>query len=131
MVVLPVLTNAHLHLELSALRFRIPPSGKFLLWVRQVIKKRADLTPIEIKESATFALNELLREGIGVIGEVTNSALTVEILSKSPLYGYIFQEIINFKGSSPLSELKDFSPRLRLPIRRTPLIQFLPFFFRL
>ncbi len=114
LVVLPVLTNAHLHLELSALRFRIPPSGKFLFWVRQVIKKRADLTPIEIKESATFALNELLREGIGVIGEVTNSALTVEILSKSPLYGYIFQEIINFKGSSPLSELKDFSPRFKI-----------------
>lgn len=113
-VLMPVLTNAHLHLELSALRFRIPPAGSFLLWVRQVIKKRAALTPLEMKEAANFAINEILREGIGIIGEVTNSALTVEVLLRSPLCGYIFQEIINFKGSSPLKDLKDFSPHFKL-----------------
>ena len=114
-ILMPVLTNAHLHLELSALRFRIPPTGKFILWVRQVIKKRMELSPLEIKESATIAIKELLKEGVGIIGDVGNSALTLEPLSQSPLLGYLFQEIINFKGKKiSLSPLKEFSNRLRL-----------------
>lgn len=115
LVLMPVLTNAHLHLELSALRFRIPPTGKFILWVRQVIKKREELSPIEIKESINFAIKELLREGIGIVGDVGNSALSLDPLLKSPLSGYLFQEIINFKGErASLSSQEDFSGKIKL-----------------
>lgn len=114
-ILMPVLTNAHLHLELSALRFRIPPTGKFILWVRQVIKKRSELSPIEIKESINFAIKELIREGIGIVGDVGNSALSLEPLLQSPLTGYLFQEIINFKGDrASLSSHKEFSGRIKL-----------------
>ncbi len=102
--ILPVFTNSHTHLELSALRFRVPPSGNFVYWVRSVIKKRAQLSPMEIKESVRLALQELLKEGIGVLGEVTNSALSIDVLLLSPLSGYIFQEVINFKGGEKLKE---------------------------
>lgn len=114
LVIMPVLTNAHLHLELSALRFRIPPSGKFIHWVRQLLKKRETLSPLETKESAKIASQELLREGIGIIGEITNSALTIEVLKDLPLCGYIFQEIISFRGNYTLKELRDFSPHIKI-----------------
>lgn len=114
LVIMPVLTNAHMHLELSALRFRVSSTGKFTLWVRQLLKKREELSPIEIKESAQIAANELLREGIGVIGEISNTALTIDILSNLPLSGYIFQEIISFKGNYNLRDLKDPSSHLKI-----------------
>jgi len=115
LLVMPVLTNAHLHLELSPLRYRIPPAGNFLLWVRQVIKKRAQLSPLEMKEGASLAIQELLREGIGLVGDVGNTGLSLEPLLEAPLAGYLFQEIINFRGGKvSLNPLKEFSPHLRL-----------------
>ncbi|MFN3407143.1 MAG: amidohydrolase family protein, partial [Caldimicrobium sp.] len=114
LVIMPVLTNAHIHLELSALRFRVPPAGKFILWVRQLLKKRQELSPLEIKESARIAGLELLREGIGILGEVTNSALTVEVLKELPFCGYIFQEVISFRGIYALRELKEFSSKYKV-----------------
>lgn len=82
--------------------------------MRQLLKKREELSPIEIKESAQIAANELLREGIGVIGEISNTALTIDILSNLPLSGYIFQEIISFKGNYNLRDLKDPSSHLKI-----------------
>ncbi|MFN4197241.1 MAG: amidohydrolase family protein, partial [Caldimicrobium sp.] len=105
---------AHIHLELSALRFRVPPAGKFIFWVRQLLKKRQELSPLEIKESARIASLELLKEGIGILGEVTNSALTVEVLKDLPMCGYIFQEVISFRGNYTLKELKEFSPKYKV-----------------
>ena len=104
-VILPVLVNAHTHLELSALRFRLPPSGSFSFWVRNVIKRKNELSPFEMKESAKFALDEMWKEGIGIIGEISNSAITFEPLCSSSFFGYYFQEVIDFKGIKKLTPL--------------------------
>ncbi|MCS7200025.1 MAG: amidohydrolase family protein [Caldimicrobium sp.] len=114
LVILPSLTNAHIHLELSPLRLRIPPAGRFIYWVRSIIKKRDQLSPLEIYESAKLALQELWREGIGILGEVTNTALTLEVLAHSSFRGYIFQEILTFRGSCALRELQEISPNFRV-----------------
>lgn len=113
-VILPILVNSHVHLELSPLRFRIHPSGKFTLWLRQLLKKRSQLSPIEIRESSKIALRELLNEGTGLVGEVTNTALTLDILKEAPLCAYIFQEILSFQGSPSLKELKDQESCIRI-----------------
>lgn len=114
LIILPPLTNAHVHLELSPLRLRIPPSGKFIHWVRQVIKQKALLSPEEIQKSVRKALQELWQEGVGYLGEITNSALTLEILANSPFRGYIFQEVLNFKESQPLKEIKEYTTNFRI-----------------
>ncbi|MCS7150162.1 MAG: amidohydrolase family protein [Caldimicrobium sp.] len=114
LIVLPTLTNTHLHLELSPLKLRIPTASKFIYWVRSVIKKKAQLSPLEIHESAKWTLRELWFEGIGLIGEVTNSALTLDLLANSPFCGYIFQEVISFRGSHPLRHLQDISSRFKV-----------------
>ncbi len=104
-VIMPALTNAHTHLELSALKYRIPPSGSFILWVRNVIKMREQLTPIEMKESAKLTIEGFWKEGIGIIGDVGNIAITLDLLCQSPFYGYFFQEVLNFQGVYNLKEL--------------------------
>src|SRR5256885_1970985 len=38
--VLPALVNAHAHLELSYLRGRVPPTGRFIDWIRTIIATR-------------------------------------------------------------------------------------------
>ncbi len=104
-VIMPALTNAHTHLELSALKYRISPTGNFILWVRNVIKMREQITPVEMKESAKKTLESLWKQGIGIIGDVGNTAITLDLLCDSPFFGYFFQEILNFQGAYNLKEL--------------------------
>uniref|UniRef100_A0A7V6CDA2 Amidohydrolase-related domain-containing protein n=1 Tax=Thermodesulfobacterium geofontis TaxID=1295609 RepID=A0A7V6CDA2_9BACT len=106
-IILPTLVNAHTHLELSALRSKIsPPSGDFISWVKNVIKLREDLSLVEIKESAKAVLYHFWKEGIGIIGDVGNTAITLDLLCNSAFYGYFFHEVISFKGGYNLKEIQ-------------------------
>lgn len=117
LIIMPCLVNAHTHLELSALRFKILSVGSFVLWVRNVIKKRETLGLAEMKEYARKAMDELWRDGVGVIGDVGNTGITIDLLNNFNFYGYFFNEIINFKGDFSLKdykEKKDFSLKLKI-----------------
>jgi len=112
-VIFPALANVHTHLELSALRFRVLPSGSFVHWLHQLIKKRDSLTPIEITEAARFAIFELWMEGISVVGDVGNTGLTIPLLCESLLRGYYFEEILCFKGKVELKKRQSMDGRIR------------------
>ncbi len=117
LILMPCLVNAHTHLELSALRFKILSTGSFILWIRSVIKKRETLGLTEMKEYAKRAIDELWREGIGIIGDVGNTGLTLELLNNSNFYGYFFKEVINFKGEFTFKQYQEnqfYSPRLKI-----------------
>ncbi len=106
-IILPSLVNAHTHLELSALRFKvILPSDNFISWVKNVIKLKDELTLSEIKEAARLSLHILWKEGVGIVGDVGNTAITLPLLCTSPFYGYFFQEVISFKGGYNLKEIQ-------------------------
>lgn len=106
-VILPALVNAHTHLELSGLRFKVPPPcGDFISWVKSVIKLKQELSLIEIRESAKMTLYHLWNEGVGIIGDVGNTGITFDILDNSPFYGYFFHEVISFKGGYNLKEIQ-------------------------
>jgi cytosine/adenosine deaminase-related metal-dependent hydrolase len=113
LVLFPALANVHTHLELSALRFRILPSGSFINWLHQVIKKRETLTPVEMADSARFALLELWREGISILGDVGNTGITIPVLNESPLRGYFFEEILCFKGKIELKDRQSINGRVK------------------
>src|SRR5271167_4522498 len=46
-LVMPGLVNAHTHIELSALRGRVPAGGGFVTWVQRLIAVRRELQPEE------------------------------------------------------------------------------------
>ena len=92
-VVLPGLVNAHIHLELSALRGRVPGGAGFVPWVEQMIGVRAELHPEEDSEAILRAVEELGAYGTVAVGEVTNSLAAVRALARRGIVGCVFHEV--------------------------------------
>ena len=92
-VLLPGLVNAHTHLELSALRGRVPGGAGFVPWVEHMIGVRAELRPEEDAEAIGKAVDELASYGTVGVGEVTNSLAAVRALARRGFVGCIFHEV--------------------------------------
>jgi cytosine/adenosine deaminase-related metal-dependent hydrolase len=90
---MPGLVNAHTHLELSALRGRVPGGGGFVPWVEQLIGARAELGPEEDATAVERAVDELVACGTVAVGEVTNTLAAVGLLARRGLVGCVFHEV--------------------------------------
>lgn len=97
--VMPALVNAHVHLELSWLRGRVPPAPRFVEWVQTLFAVRGrdpESDRPEVHDAVTTALGELRASGTGAVGDVTNSLVAAPALAASGLRGVIFHELIGF-----------------------------------
>jgi cytosine/adenosine deaminase-related metal-dependent hydrolase len=92
-VVMPGLVNAHTHLELSALRGRVPGGGGFLPWVERLIGARVELGAEEEDDAVVAAVAELRASGTVAVGEVTNSLAAVHPLARAKIEGCVFHEV--------------------------------------
>jgi len=105
---LPAFVNAHTHLELSALKWRLTPSGSFVSWVKNLLRIRGSIRPEEFVKTAQEALKAMWHEGIGLLGDHGNTGLSISLLRESPFTAVFFREVIDFQGKSPLKDyLKD------------------------
>ena len=91
---LPVLVNAHTHLELCALKDKIKYENGFKSWVEKLIELRNSASPETLKTGAIKGLKELAESGCGVVGEISTLGLTCKIMSKSGLAGVWFREFL-------------------------------------
>ena len=68
---LPALVNAHVHLELSWLRGRVPPAPRFVDWVRALFAVRGRSPEAadrpEVHAGVQSALSELRASGTGAV----------------------------------------------------------------
>jgi cytosine/adenosine deaminase-related metal-dependent hydrolase len=96
-ILMPGLVNAHVHLELSALRGETRSGGGFGPWVASMMEKRDRLLPEQDAEAIDAAISELLRSGTVAIGEVTNTLAAVPMLGDAPLLGCVFHEIFGLR----------------------------------
>jgi cytosine/adenosine deaminase-related metal-dependent hydrolase len=92
-VVFPGLVNAHTHLELSAMRSKVPGGRGFLGWVEALVTLRPEVQADEEAEAITAAVDELVRNGTVAVGEVTNSLSAVRTLARRGVAGCIFHEV--------------------------------------
>lgn len=92
-VIMPGLVNAHTHLELSALRGRVPGRDGFIAWVEKLIGARVELGEDEEREAIRDAVRELRDAGTVAVGEVTNSLAAVGALAEAKIAGCIFHEV--------------------------------------
>jgi cytosine/adenosine deaminase-related metal-dependent hydrolase len=101
MAVLPALTNAHTHLELSWMRGRIPRADHFTGWVRTMLRARRDQPPPDdaVIASAEEAIRELRASGTGLVGDVSNTLATVVPLRQSTLGGVVFHELLRLAAA--------------------------------
>ncbi len=102
----PGLINAHCHLELSPLRWRLSPSGSFFKWVKALVEARSRIQPHEWETAVDQASDELLKGGIVAIGDVGNLPIIPEMSQYDwPFQGIHFHEIIAPRDNQPLSIL--------------------------
>ena len=105
---LPVMVNAHTHLELCALKDKVLPEEGFRNWVENLINLRNSAGTENLKTGAINGVKELIESGCGVIGEISTLGLTWEIVSNSSLRGVWFKE---FLGNDSHQDIKCYSEK--------------------
>ncbi len=93
-VILPALINAHTHLELGALKGRLPVDQGFAAWVRHLIDARKKLSRTALKSGISDGIRELLDTGCGTAGEISTLGLSRQPFLQSLLHGVWFREYI-------------------------------------
>jgi len=93
-VIMPVLVNAHTHLELSSLKGQIPFDKGFVHWVRELLCRRAAADRDELVSGIKAGIDELVSSGCAVVGEISTLDLTWQLLSDSEVFGVWFKEYL-------------------------------------
>jgi len=102
--ILPGLVNAHVHLELSYLRDAVQPAQTFIEWIRQVVglrRTQPDPRSRTILDGVERAIAEAHRAGTLLAGDISNTLVTVDALSRSPLSAVVFYELLRFNCPDP------------------------------
>ena len=92
-LVTPGLVNAHTHLELSALRGRVPGGAGFVPWVEGLIAARTETDAEEEAVAVAAAVRDLDAFGTAAVGDVTNSLAAVHELAHAHIAGCVFHEV--------------------------------------
>ncbi len=94
--IIPGLVNAHTHLDLSGARGKIPPTDPehFTDWLMGVIEYRRTRTPEEVQEDIRDGLEECLRAGTTLVGDITVEAASFSLLTNSTLRAVMFWEYV-------------------------------------
>lgn len=112
---MPGLVNAHTHLELSHLRDQIPVSDQFVSWVRGVMaSRRARPNPSadEILDGIRMGIDEAVRCGTVLVGDISNTLVPYAPLADSELAATLFYELIRFNAADPAGLVADACARL-------------------
>jgi cytosine/adenosine deaminase-related metal-dependent hydrolase len=98
-VILPSLVNAHTHLELSYLRGLVPPAPRLVDWVTAMQALRKPAVPPHLEDIETAARAAIMfarASGTGLIGDVGNVLVTVDLLRSAAMPARVFLELIGF-----------------------------------
>jgi cytosine/adenosine deaminase-related metal-dependent hydrolase len=109
-VLTPGLVNAHVHLELSALRGEVPGGAGFVPWVRHMLAARKRLMPESDTEAIEVGVSELLRAGSVAVGEVSNSLASIRPLAGLSLVGRVFHEVFGISTVGARDALEQARP---------------------
>jgi cytosine/adenosine deaminase-related metal-dependent hydrolase len=102
--ILPALVNAHCHLELSHLHGRVAAGRGFDRWVRELMAVRRedrDAAGPRILDAARRAIAAAHACGTGLIGDVSNTLITVPLLREARVAAHVFHELVGFNVADP------------------------------
>jgi aminodeoxyfutalosine deaminase len=91
----PAFVNAHCHIELSHLKNKIPQHTGLVGFIQEIIKQRDEDTAI-IDQCITEAANELFESGTIAVGDICNTAHSLQYKQNSPMYWHNFVELSGF-----------------------------------
>jgi cytosine/adenosine deaminase-related metal-dependent hydrolase len=99
--ILPGLVNAHTHLELSWMRDRVPPAGRFDVWVRGLVRLRRESQDAGTAAAIDEAIAEARASGTALFGDISNSLATVPCFRTSGAFAHVFHELLGFNAPGP------------------------------
>ena len=106
--VLPALVNVHTHLELSYLHERVPAGDAFTTWVRTLMALRRefpDPSAPEILQAARRAIAAARTSGTGLVGDISNTLVTVPLLRDAGMAAQVFHELLGFNVADPTARV--------------------------
>jgi cytosine/adenosine deaminase-related metal-dependent hydrolase len=121
-VILPSLVNAHTHLELSYLERAIPRSTTFIEWIRGIMSARRrfpDASDPAILSAARRGIEQSRAAGTGLVGDVSNTLVTVPLLQSAGMPGRVFYELLGFNEPAPESRVAAARTALDTACRQT------------
>lgn len=107
-VLMPALVNTHTHLELSALKGRLPLDQGFQVWVEALIELRAALSDDELRQGVADGIAELRISGCAAAGEISSLGMSRDLFRSSALMGVWFHEFLG--ADVDPSELPNIQP---------------------
>jgi cytosine/adenosine deaminase-related metal-dependent hydrolase len=126
---MPGLVNAHVHLELSWLRDRVPPAADFTTWITGLFAARGGAVERPDDPGVTSAALAGAREarefGTVAVGDISNSLAAVDAIAASGMHGLVFHELLGFKETTGAlversravrAEAAARSPRVRISV---------------
>jgi len=98
-VLIPGFINTHCHLELSHMKGKINSGSTLIPFISDVVSYR-EFPEEQILEAIKLADEEMIREGIVAVGDISNKLDTVKQKSNSPIRYYSFIEMFDFLQDS-------------------------------
>lgn len=98
-VLIPGFINTHCHLELSHMKGKVNTGSTLIPFISDVVSYR-DFPEEQILQSIKEADEEMVREGIVAVGDISNKLDTVKQKSISPIRYYSFIEMFDFLQDS-------------------------------
>jgi len=112
---LPGLVNAHTHLELSWMAGAIPPAASMDEWIGEVVRLRRAGPPggdAEIVAAMARAALAMHAAGTVLVGDISNTLVSAQVLADTHLRGVVFHELIGFNPSDPAQQVRDAWDRI-------------------
>jgi cytosine/adenosine deaminase-related metal-dependent hydrolase len=122
-VLLPGLVNAHTHLELSWMAGRVPPESSMDAWIGTMLGLRRTGPAggdAEIVVAMRDALAVMRATGTVLVGDITNTLVSVGAIAEAGLEATIFHEILGFSPADVSTLVRDAHRRLNDAQGRDP-----------
>ena len=94
-VITPGHINTHCHLELSHMKGKVATGTSLLPFLVNVVSFR-DIKAEDIKDAIRVGDEEMRKNGIVAVGDISNKADTTEVKETSPIRYYTFVEMFDF-----------------------------------
>ncbi len=98
-ILCPGFVNAHCHLELSYLKNKLKAKTGLTGFITQVLKNRFSYSKEEIDEAIIIAEQEMIKNGIVAVGDISNTENTFDFKAEKKLTYHTFVEVLEI---SPL-----------------------------
>jgi cytosine/adenosine deaminase-related metal-dependent hydrolase len=105
--IIPGLVNAHTHLDLSGLRGKVPPTPDFIGWLKSILAHRRAQTPEQVLADAGRGLEESLRFGTTLLGDISADGVTWPLLSQAPCWSVLFRELLGLPDSRAIGARRE------------------------